>query len=70
MIGDCQPNADFRTVRADAAEEAYTLMDARCTDVADGIARPPLCENHVCVFADAGIFGCCGYCGESDAGRN
>jgi hypothetical protein len=67
VIGDCGPNADFRAVRTDVAEQAYEMMQARCTTAWDGPIFVARCESGMCVLEEDPS-GCCGCPPTEDAG--
>jgi hypothetical protein len=70
VIGDCSPNADFTSVRADAADEAYRLMSERCSSVSDGPVYIPRCISGQCGEEENTQPGrCCGCLLDQDAGR-
>ena len=68
VIGDCGPNADFRAVRADIADEAYRLMNERCTGNWDGPGYVARCEAQKCTLEESHAL-CCG-CELWDAGED
>ena len=58
MIGDCGRNIDWRAVNASAAQEGYTLMNARCYPAgADGPMYIARCQSGVCVAEESGLCG-------------
>lgn len=61
IIGDCSPNADFKAIRSDAAEEGYALMRARCGSAHDGPVYTAYCDDGTCasrVAEETATFGC------------
>jgi hypothetical protein len=66
VIGDCGPNADFTSVRVDAAGQARTLQQARCASAYDGPVYNPVCVQNVCSL-QMRTDTCCG-CLAVDAG--
>lgn len=59
VIGDCGPNADWRAVHAEAAEEGYALMLARCSAGSfDGPEYAARCDDGQCVLGEQ--IGVCG----------
>lgn len=48
VVGDCGPNADFASVRADSATEARTLQVARCSGTHDGPVYRAVCQAGTC----------------------
>jgi hypothetical protein len=68
VIGDCGPNADFVSVRADAADEAYRLMQARCVGTYDGPIYDAVCTAGRCDMVQNPT-DCCGCAPGQDAGR-
>lgn len=69
IIGDCGPNADFRSLNGDAATQGYALMQARCYGAYDGPVPNPSCVAGRCDSDFANPDGCCGCPYEEDAGR-
>ena len=70
VIGDCGPDADFTSVRADAADEAYRLMRDRCDGAFDGPVYIPRCIFGQCGEEEDRRPGrCCGCFLDQDAGR-
>jgi hypothetical protein len=65
MIGDCEPNADWRAINVTAAGMGYALMLERCAGTSDGPTYAARCQNGQCVEGEQN--GCCG-CGLIDAG--
>lgn len=59
VIGDCSPNADFRAVRKEVADEAYKLMQARCGGAADGPVYDAECSAGTCELTESSE-PCCG----------
>lgn len=66
VIGDCGPNADFTAIRADAAEQGYALMSARCAGAYDGPVYFARCTDGMCAL-ELNDATCCG-CDDGDAG--
>lgn len=66
VIGDCGPNADFRAIRADAAEEGYALMQDRCGGTYDGPGYVAICNAGTCELEGSPEL-CCG-CADWDGG--
>lgn len=66
VIGDCGPNADFRAVRADSANEARALQVARCGQTFDGPVYRAVCTSGQCSL-QMRTDTCCG-CVPEDAG--
>lgn len=63
IVGDCGPNADFRAVRVDAAEDAYSLMGMRGVGTWDGPEYVAVCgTDNRCAAERSGYF-CGGYGG-------
>jgi len=63
IIGDCGPNADFRAVRADAAEEAYRLMWMREVGTWDGPEYEAVCGGDNLCTIERSMYYCGGYGG-------
>jgi hypothetical protein len=75
IIGDCSPNADFRSINASYADQGYELMQARCTATYDGPVYNPRCVEGRCDMQED-PHTCCGCPAdgedaghEDDAGR-
>jgi hypothetical protein len=64
IIGDCEPNVDWRAINESAADQGYSLMAARCGDRgADGPTYAARCDDGVCALGEEN-----GVCGDLDAG--
>jgi hypothetical protein len=59
VVGDCDSNADFRAVRAAAADEARELAEARCETASDGDVFGPRCTEGLCTL-ERRTDTCCG----------
>jgi hypothetical protein len=58
VIGDCDPNPDFRAIARVAEKEGYELMEDRCFAGSDGPTFDAICVSGKCELTAP--TGCCG----------